>query len=135
GIVTALGSGRIVARAGGPARALVGGFALYAAALGIALVPSPLALFGALFAFCGAMFLMHAVATALVNRGAGERAGIVNGLYLVFYYTGGTLGSFLPGLVYERLGWAAFVAVLLAMAGVGWSAAASLLGHPVGRGS
>lgn len=130
GVVTALGSGRIVARLGGTAQALLGGFALYLLALALALVADPWVLSGALFAFCGAMFLMHAVATAAVNRGAGERAGIVNGLYLVFYYTGGALGSFLPGLVYEQFGWTAFLGTLAAAVAVGAGSAASLLSRP-----
>ena len=95
-------------------------------------MPDAWVLFGSLFAFCGAMFLMHAVATGLVNRGGGETAGIVNGLYLVFYYSGGALGSFVPGMVYQRFGWSAFVGVLLAMAAVGWAAAASLLARAPG---
>ncbi len=130
GLVTALGSGRIVARLGGAPRTLVAGFALYVAALALATVPDRWVLFGALFAFCGAMFLMHAVATGMIHRGGGERAGIVNGLYLVFYYTGGALGSFLPGIVYERVGWTAFVGTLIAVACVGWGAAASLMARP-----
>lgn len=127
GVVTALTSGRIARRLGGPARALTVGFGVFAGALACTLVADLWVLFGVLFAFCGAMFLMHAVATGEVNRGGGDRVGIVNGLYLVFYYSGGVLGSFLPGIAYERFGWTAFVAVLLAVAAVGWGAAATLL--------
>jgi YNFM family putative membrane transporter len=130
GVITALTSGRIARRLGGSARALTVGFGVYAAALACTIVADLWVLFGVMFVFCGAMFLMHAVATGEANRGGGERTGIINGLYLVFYYSGGVLGSFLPGIAYERFGWTAFVGVLLAVAAVGWGAAASLLLRP-----
>ncbi|MDR1615018.1 MAG: MFS transporter, partial [Campylobacteraceae bacterium] len=37
---------------------------------------------------------------------------ITNGLYLSFYYAGGTLGSFLPGFFYQYFGWHIFLAFL-----------------------
>lgn len=123
GATTALNSQRIVARLGGEGNALVAGYGVYVAALAATLAPRTGVLFVALFGFCGAMFFMHAVAAGVVNRRAGGNAGVVNGLYLVSYYTGGMLGSYLPGLVYERLGWNAFVAVLLGVAGAGLAAA------------
>ena len=49
----------------------------------------------------------------------------------MFFYSGGVLGSFLPGIVYERYGWNALVAVLLGVATAGWGMSASLLTHPV----
>lgn len=119
GVVTALGSGRIMRRAGGAASALLLGFLVYLAALAITLVPNRWVLFGALFGFCGAMFLIHAVATGVVNRRMPHARGVANGLYLVAYYGGGALGSYLPGLAYERAGWPALVGVLLAVGGVG----------------
>jgi len=72
-----------------------------------------------LFIFCGAMFLVHSIAAAWVNTVAGEKRRLVNALYLTFYYLGGVLGSVLPGLVYESMGWNYFIGVLLLDAVVG----------------
>jgi YNFM family putative membrane transporter len=126
GIGTSLGSGRIAGALGGEVRSLVAGFIGYLGALAAALVPDGGVLFAALFLFCGSMFLMHAIAAAWVNQRAGERQGVVNGLYLVFYYAGGVAGSYLPGLVYERAGWSGLVGVLLAVAAVGLALALGL---------
>ena len=43
---------------------------------------------------------------------AKEHKGIANGLYVSFYYMGGALGSFLPGFIYNYLGWIAFLCSL-----------------------
>jgi YNFM family putative membrane transporter len=119
GVVTALGSQRLAGWMGGEGAALVAGFAAYLGALTLTLVPHLWTFFGALSGFCAAMFLVHAVAAGVVNRRAERGHGIVNGLYLVAYYSGGALGSYLPGLVYERAGWRPFVFVLLAVATAG----------------
>jgi YNFM family putative membrane transporter len=119
GAATALGSRRLAGWLGGEGRALVAGFTAYLAALALTLVPHLWTFFGALSGFCAAMFLVHVVAAGVVNRRAERGHGIVNGLYLVAYYSGGTLGSYLPGLVYERAGWTPFVWVLLGVAAAG----------------
>lgn len=54
--------------------------------------------------FCGAMFIIHSIAAPLVNRISNATASVTNGLYVSFYYSGGALGSYLPGLVYQGLG-------------------------------
>jgi YNFM family putative membrane transporter len=69
-----------------------------------------------MFLFCGAMFLVHATASGVLNRYAAGRKGIVNGLYVAFYYGGGTVGSFLPGFIYRSFGWTAFIFALLVVA-------------------
>jgi YNFM family putative membrane transporter len=59
------------------------------------------------------MFLVHATASGLVNRLVPGNKGMVNGLYVAFYYGGGTLGSYLPGYAYRYWGWQGFLLVLL----------------------
>jgi predicted MFS family arabinose efflux permease len=44
------------------------------------------------------------------------RKGIVNGLYIAFYYAGGVIGSFFPGYVYRSYGWTFFILTLIAVA-------------------
>ncbi|MGB0384358.1 MAG: MFS transporter [Ardenticatenaceae bacterium] len=119
GIGTSLGSRKLQTFFGSQPNALIAGFITYIIALPITLVPNIWLLFGAFCLICAAMFLLHTVAASMLNQQAKENKGIVNGLYLTFYYAGGTLGSYVPGVVYERAGWAAFVITLLAVAGVG----------------
>ena len=70
-------------------------------------------LFMMMFFFCGAMFLVHSTASGLVNQLAGnEHRGLTNGLYVAFYYAGGSIGSFAPGIVYRYYGWNGFLIVL-----------------------
>lgn len=128
GVATALGSERIVRWLGGAERALAAGFALFAASLALIAIPDVRVLFLSLFVFCGAMFLVHTLATGTVNRaaGAGAGAGMANAAYLAFYYSGGSLGSYLPGLAYERWGWGALVGVLSLVAVAGAMLAAGL---------
>ncbi len=118
GLLTALGSGRIIGRLGGERRTLQLGIAVYLAVVPATAFAGGWELFGLLFVFCGAMFLVHATATGWLNRLATGSRGIINGVYLSAYYGGGVLGSYLPGLVYERFHWAAFVALLTGVVGV-----------------
>lgn len=122
GVVTALGSGRIAGVFGGDMRAMRVGFVCYMATLLLMMVPQVGILFANLFVFCGAMFLVHAVAAGRVNQMAVRRRGIVNGLYVAFYYAGGVVGSYAPGFIYERFGWNAFIMTLMLVAGVGLGA-------------
>ena len=116
GLFTSLGSGWFIARLGSEQRVMRLGLTLYLLALLATIWAGGWALFGLLFLFCGAMFLVHATAAGWLNRLATRQKGIVNGLYISAYYSGGVLGSYLPGLVYERFSWSAFILLLAAMA-------------------
>ncbi len=120
GVVTALSSGRIVARLGSDRRAVLLGYSGFVVMLGATLVPQIGLLFAVLFLFCGAMFLVHSLSSGMVNQVGNQPKGMVNGAYMTFYYSGGVLGSYLPGFAYERWGWPALVLVLLVVAVVGW---------------
>ncbi|SEO54739.1 MFS transporter [Aquisalimonas asiatica] len=128
GIVVALASGRIT-RWSGSARATVrlglGVFLL--ATLGF-LVPSLPALFAVMLVFCGGMFLVHGTAPGIVNALAPDRRGVVNGLYIAAYYAGGTLGAWLPGILYAHIGWAAMVSAVALMLLVATAASRGLPG-------
>lgn len=74
-------------------------------------------------------FLAQAIATGIVGRRAmSDKAG-ASGIYLASYYAGGLMGSLVLGQVYDRLGWNACVAVLVAAL-----AAAMLLGRALSGG-
>lgn len=119
GIATSLGAVRIGALLGGPLPVMTAGFAIFCLAI-TGLASTQIAvLFGVMFLFCGAMFLVHATATGYVNGLSSAHRPMVNGLYVGFYYGGGALGSWLPGLVYRDWGWAAFLVLLGVVAGLG----------------
>lgn len=121
GILTSLGAPWVVSRLKGEFRTIRFGLAF----LGITLVglagPQIWLLFGMIFLFCAAMFLVHSTASGLVNRMAGsDHRGLTNGLYVAFYYAGGSVGSFAPGIVYRYCGWNGFLLLLIAVCIFGW---------------
>lgn len=119
GVVTSLLSARITLWSGGSLQTMLLGFLIYATAAGMTVMADIGVLFLSLFIFCGGMFLVHSVATAFVNKVAGEKRRVVNALYLTFYYLGGMLGSFVPGVIYEMWGWNYFIISLLFASAVG----------------
>jgi len=130
GIVACLNSHKLVRGLGGPARAMALGAAVVIAAAALFAVPSQLAIFGSVFVLCSGMFIAHSVAPGVLNGGEPEYKGLVNGLYISFYYSGGALGTYLPGLVLARFGFAAAAALLMAAA-----LAATLVAVRLGRTS
>lgn len=64
---------------------------------------------------CVGFFITHSIASAFINKMANEHKGIANGLYVSFYYSGGGLGSVLPGIIYLNYGWGAFLLSLSAI--------------------
>jgi YNFM family putative membrane transporter len=77
-------------------------------------VPSGAGIFAIMFVMCGGMFFVHAVAMGTMNKLAEENRAVANGLYISIYYTGAALGSYVPGLIYQGAGWAAFTLTLTA---------------------
>jgi YNFM family putative membrane transporter len=76
------------------------------------------------------MFMAQGVVPAFVNATAREAKGSASGLYLTAYYLGGTLGSSVPGLAWERWGWPGVVAACLGALAVALVANATLCGMP-----
>jgi len=119
GVATSLQAIRIGRWLGGETRAILFGFVILALSLGglnVAFVP---VLFVTMFVFCGGMFLVHSTTSGFLNRLSNAPVGVVNGLYVSFYYGGGAVGSFLPGYVYRFWGWQGFLAVLFLVAMLG----------------
>lgn len=119
GLVAALTANQIVNKVGGQLRAVGIGSLLLASALGFALVENYLAVVGSVVVASVGFFLVHTVLSGYVNQHAGERASSVNGLYVSIYYAGGAVGSYVPGLVYEMIGWTAFLGILSLVSVIG----------------
>lgn len=113
GIAASLNAVRIHRRCGGAERVMIGALSLFIVALVVMVVPHVAALVGGMFLLCGASFLTHATAAGYLNRYLSQYKGVVNGLYVAFYYGGGAIGSYLPGYVYRGFGWNGFVVVLV----------------------
>ena len=120
GIVTSLWAPKICRRLKNEAVVMQIGLATFSVAL-LGLATGHIAiLFSVMFLFCAAMFLVHATASGLVNRLAGnDNQGLTNGLYVAFYYSGGAIGSYAPGLIYRSFGWNGFVLLLIAISLLG----------------
>lgn len=121
GIATSMGAGYIIQRAGSERRVMLAAYTVFLMVLAVMLLPETTALFVLLFPFCGAMFLVHCVATAIVNSRAGDRRGFASGMYVSSYYAGGVLGTYVPGLLFKGYGWAEMIAglLLIGLAGLG----------------
>jgi YNFM family putative membrane transporter len=65
--------------------------------------------------FCAAMFIIHSTAAPLVNKISKAPPSVTNGGYVSFYYSGGAIGSLLPGVVYQKYGQTPFMLTLLIM--------------------
>lgn len=115
-IVTSLNAQRLTNLLGSGIAVMVVGSTLFTISLGGLLVEHIWSIFGLLFVFCGTMFLVHSVAAAEVNRRCKKDQNIVNSMYVSFYYGGGVVGAYLPGLLYQAYGRELFLCLLLTVA-------------------
>jgi YNFM family putative membrane transporter len=114
GMVMSATATRIIRFCGGEKRAMTVGLVVFAAAMLLVNAPSGAGIFAVMFVMCGGMFFVHAVAMGTMNKLAEENRAVANGLYISIYYTGAALGSYVPGLIYQGAGWAAFTLTLTA---------------------
>jgi YNFM family putative membrane transporter len=89
---------------------MLAGLAISAAGVAVTLADSLPFVGAGLLVLVVGMFTAQAVGPSFVNEVATQAKGGANALYLTFYYLGGTLGSWLPGLAWERWGWSGVVA-------------------------
>ncbi len=112
GALVSVNAERLSRWTGGPLENLQWGLLSFGLGLGLLLIPFPSVAYGAMFVFSGGFFLTHATLSGLVNLQAPDNRGVVNGLYLAFYYAGGASGSYGPLLVYHQWGWHPFLGVV-----------------------
>lgn len=98
-------------------KGLMLGLAIHACGLSMLLFVGYQGILLTMFFLATGFFLVHASLSGLVNHLASEHKGVVNGLYVSIYYFSGALGSWLPGYVFEWIGWngmiVCFMAILL----------------------
>lgn len=117
GILVSLNIRRLIAWLGSEFAMAATGLCIYALGIIGFMVPQHTAMFAAMFIFCTGMFMVHALLSGSVNTLASRNRAIANGVYISFYYLGGTMGSFAPGVLYEYFGWRCFLSGLLCMVG------------------
>jgi predicted MFS family arabinose efflux permease len=64
---------------------------------------------------CTSVFIAHSAASSYIGVVAREARAVAVGLYVSFYYAGGSVGSALPGWFWSRGGWTACVALIAAV--------------------
>ncbi len=115
-------SDTISRRAGNDRRGLLLGLAVFSAGLFALLFVAYAGMVVTMFFLAAGFFLIHALLSGLANHLAQEHRGVVNGLYVSIYYLSGALGSWLPGYLYEGLGWGGAIVVLMLILGFcAWS--------------
>jgi len=112
GVVTTLFTGAGVARFGrrGLVLALV---VVWAGGLTLTLAPSLSAIILGLALCAGCGFVCQAVVTGFVAIRTKEGRSSAVGLYVTFYYVGGSIGGVLPGAVWRSAGWPGCVALVI----------------------
>jgi YNFM family putative membrane transporter len=107
-------AGRLLARFGRLPFMLVV-TAVWACGCLLTLFPSVLAIVAGLILCAACGMLCQTVATSYVTTIAREGRSSAVGLYVTFFYAGGSVGAFLPGLAWNAGGWPACVAMAVAM--------------------
>jgi len=115
GAPMSLFSDSIARRLGDERKGLLLGLAIHGFGLVMLLFVALQGLIVTMFFLAAGFFLIHALLSGLANHLAQEHKGVVNGLYVSVYYLSGALGSWLPGYLYEGLGWHVMVMVFVAI--------------------
>ena len=106
---------RLVSGLGGERNTLMTGSLVYLLGTAAFTLPGNALAYASMLVFAAGMFTLHSVLSAFLNHLETERKGLINGLYVTAYYSGGALGSYFPGLIYQAYGWTAFVVLLLVL--------------------
>ena len=132
GVVVSPLAGRLSMRVA-PTRLVAVGLTVEAIGLLATLHASLATIIAGLLLVVAGTFTAQAVVPAFVNQQARRDKGGASALYLAFYYLGGTLGSLLPGLAWERWGWPGVLASCTGAVAVGIAANALLCAGPESR--
>ncbi len=113
GVVISLYSTRLVVKLGSERKVLLIGSGLYLVGTLAFIFAVTELLYLSMFVFAAGMFTLHSVLSGYLNHLESSRKGMINGMYISAYYSGGALGSFFPGLLYQTTGWTGFVLLLV----------------------
>ena len=112
-IVTPL-AGRRIGKDGHP-RMLMFAATLGAAGALLTLAPNLSIVIAGLTLCSSGVFIAQASATSFVGTAAARNRGLALGLYVTFYYVGGSFGGTAPGWLWTQFGWPGCVALVVAV--------------------
>ncbi|WP_334083983.1 MFS transporter [Helicobacter typhlonius] len=121
GIVVSLLAGFITKICGGKEKTIFLALNLFTLGLCVFLIDSMMWVYVGMFVMCFGSFIAHSVLNALNSSLSPHHKGVLSGLYLSFYYTGGALGSYLSSFIFEKCGWQIliiFLALLLSFTSI-----------------
>lgn len=113
GLISSLNTTRMHALTGSETRTFVIGLLVFMGSILMLLTTHIAMSFIAMFAFCGAMFLIHTGLSGHANHLSEKHKGIVNGCYIASYYLGGGMGTWLATWIYSHYGWQVFTGTLI----------------------
>ena len=116
----------------GHRRAVLGASALGATGALVTLAPNVwIILVGLTLCSCG-VFIAQSAAVSYIGTVATHNRALAVGIYVSFYYSGGSLGSTSPGWFWDKFGWPGCVGLIVAVQGIlamialfGWPAPAT----------
>jgi YNFM family putative membrane transporter len=111
GVVMSPLAARLANRFGRP-RVMAAVCLVIAAGLLLTLAASLWSIEGGLLLVCSAIFVQQTLATGFVGVAAREAKSTAVGLYVTFYYIGGSFGGFVPGGAWHEYGWPGCVVIV-----------------------
>lgn len=105
GIVVSLFIHKIIKFFDKEMKTILFGIVIFIISTSLYIVENPFILFLNVFLFCLGMFTVHTVSTRIANSLKESQKSLTSGMYLSFYYIGGTVGSIIPPMFYELYGW------------------------------
>lgn len=105
GIVVSLLASHITRLWGGKEKTIFISLNVFSFGLCVFLIDSIAWVYVGMFVMCFGSFIAHSVLNALNSSLSTQHKGVLSGLYLSFYYTGGALGSYLSSFIFEEFGW------------------------------
>jgi YNFM family putative membrane transporter len=113
GILVSLYIKKIIAFLGSKIKTIIFGMIIFIMVIFSLFVSNIFFVFAMIFFLCLGMFTVHTVSTGLANSMKQSQKALTSGMYLTFYYIGGTFGSIIPVIVYENYGWNMALVVLI----------------------
>lgn len=113
GVLVSVSNRRIRSWFSHETNAVAVGIIIFAAGTAMFLFEQYWMMFTAMFVFCTGMFTAHSLLSGYLNTIGTDNKAVANGLYMSCYYTGGTLGSFLPNYILVAYDWSVFIYFLL----------------------
>lgn len=108
GTMSSLASGFLSTRIG-LLKSINIGLAIMAAGIMVTLIPLLSIILLGLSIMCFGFFITHSTLSSWISQNAHVGKASATGLYLIFYFMGGSLGGTLLGFVWEHAGWVGIV--------------------------